>query len=86
MKPLDLKPKEIDIVVASLEQALLFWGENIENKNLPKEFDMKVAESLYDDIIVTYIKFSNLQDDMEKELEIEENALPSNILKFPENK
>ena len=86
MKPLNLKPREIDIVVASLEQALIFWDENIENKNLPKGFDMKVAESLYDDIIVTYIKFSNLQDDMEKELEVEEDALPSNVLKLPENK
>ena len=83
MKPLNIKPKEIDIVVASLEQALLFWDDNITNGTLPKGFDLKTVESLYDDIVVTYIKFSNLQQDMEKDLAIEEGSLPDNVLKFP---
>lgn len=81
MTPLNLKPKEIDLVVASLEQALLFWDESIANDNLPEGFDQKTVEGLYDDLVVTYIKFSNLQEDMEKELEIDE--LPDNVLKFP---
>ena len=85
MKPLNLKPKEIDIIVSSLEQALLFWDENISNENLPKDFDIDLAEKLYDDIVITYIKFSNLQEDMEKELELEEDPLPDNVLKFPGN-
>tara|TARA_Y100000361_G_C11100560_1_gene311658 strand:+ start:223 stop:474 length:252 start_codon:yes stop_codon:yes gene_type:complete len=81
MKPLNLKPKEIDLVVASLEQALLFWDENISSGDLPEGFDLKTAQGLCDDLAVTYIKFSNLQEDMEKELEVDE--LPDNVLKFP---
>tara|TARA_R100000005_G_C4814410_1_gene99084 strand:+ start:101 stop:364 length:264 start_codon:yes stop_codon:yes gene_type:complete len=83
MKPLKLEPREIDLVVASLEQALLFWDENIENNNLPTGFDIKIAESLYDDLVATYVKFANLQEEMERELEIEEEPLPNNVLKFP---
>ncbi len=86
MKPLKLDAREIDLVVASLEQALIFWGENIEEEKLPEGFDMKVAESLYDDLIKTYIKFSNLQEDIEEELEMEEVPLPNNVLKFPADK
>ena len=84
MKPLKLEPREIDLVVASLEQALIFWGENLEDEKLPGDIDVKTAEKLYDDLIRTYIKFSNLQDDMEAELEMDEESLPSNVLKFPE--
>ena len=86
MKPLKLDAREIDLVVASLEQALIFWGENIEEEQLPEGFNMKVAESLYDDLIKTYIKFSNLQEDIEEELEMEEVPLPNNVLKFPADK
>jgi predicted HTH transcriptional regulator len=85
MKPLNLKPKEIDIIVSSLEQAIIFWDENISKNRLPKDFDINLAEKLYDDIVITYIKFSNLQEDMEKELEMEEVQLPNNVLRFPGN-
>ena len=83
MRPLKLEPREIDLVVASLEQALLFWDENIEKNNFPQGFDAEVVEKLYDDQIKTYIKFANLQEDMEAELELEEAPLPDNVLKFP---
>ena len=86
MKPLKLEPREIDLVVASLEQALVFWGENLEEEKLPAAFDIETAEKLYDDLIKTYIKFSNLQEDMEAELEMDEESLPSNVLKFPGDK
>jgi hypothetical protein len=86
MKPLKLDAREIDLVVAALEQALIFWGENIEEERLPEGFDIKVAESLYDDLIKTYIKFSNLQEDIETDLGVEEEALPSNVLRFPVDK
>ena len=45
MRPLKLEPREIDLVVASLEQALLFWDENIEKNNFPQGFDDKDAIS-----------------------------------------
>ena len=35
MKPLKLDAREIDLIVAALEQALIFWGENIEEEKLP---------------------------------------------------
>ena len=47
---------------------------------------MAVAESLYDDLIKTYIKLANLQEDIETELEMEEEDLPNNVLKFPVDK
>jgi len=86
MKPLKLDAREIDLIVAALEQALIFWGENIEEEKLPEGFDMAVAESLYDDLIKTYIKLANLQEDIETELEMEEEDLPNNVLKFPVDK
>ena len=86
MKPLNLLPKEIDIIVSCLEQALIFWEKNIEDDRLPKGFDTETAEKLYEEIIVTYIKFSNLQRDMEEELSIEDPPLPDNVLKFPGRK
>ena len=54
----------------------------------PKDLTIKtllveVVEKLYDDLIKTYIKFANLQEDMEAELELEEDPLPDNVLKFP---
>jgi len=84
MTPLNLKPKEIDLVVASLKQALLFWDDKIETGELPKDFNMKAAEDLYEDLSLTYIKFLSFQDAMETELEPKEEPLPSNVLRFPE--
>ena len=86
MTSLNLKPKEIDLVVASLEQALVFWDEKIDKGELPKEFNMKTAESLYEDLSLTYLKFLSFQDKMELESESTEEPLPSNVLRFPEGK
>ena len=83
MDPLSLVPKEVDIIVSCLEQALIFWEKNIEDEKLPEGFDIKTAEKLYEEIIITYIKFSNLQRDMEEELAIDDPPLPDNVLKFP---
>tara|TARA_R100001015_G_C4621852_1_gene179150 strand:- start:1562 stop:1822 length:261 start_codon:yes stop_codon:yes gene_type:complete len=83
MKPLKLDPKEIDIIVSCLEQALIFWEINIEDERLPEGFDTETAEKLYEEIICTYIKISNLQKDMEKDISLEDSPLPDNVLKFP---
>jgi hypothetical protein len=85
MKPISLKPKEIDIVVSSLEQALLFWNSKISDEELPEDFDYELANSLYGDILLTLLKFSEMQEEMETELSSEEISLPNNILRFPDN-
>ncbi len=84
MKPISLKPKEIDIIVSALEQALLFWNCRLEEGELPPDFDQNLAESLYDDILLTLVKFSDFQELMDLELEEEQITLPSNVLKFPD--
>tara|TARA_R100001015_G_C4604100_1_gene159086 strand:- start:882 stop:1148 length:267 start_codon:yes stop_codon:yes gene_type:complete len=84
MKPISLKPKEIDIVVSSLEQALLFWNERIALEELPPDFDHQLAASLYDDIFLTLLKFSEMQEEMDTELSSEDIPLPNNVLKFPD--
>ena len=85
MKPISLKPKEIDIVVSSLEQALLFWNQRIAEEELPPDFDHELAASLYDDIFLTFLKFSEIKEDMEAELSSEDVPLPDNVLKFPDS-
>jgi len=85
MKPISLKPKEIDIVVSSLEQALLFWNSKISEDDLPPDFDYELANSLYEDILLTLLKFSEMQEEMETKLSSEEVPLPSNVLRFPGN-
>ena len=85
VKPISLKPKEIDLVVSALEQAIVFWNYRIENEDLPEDFDIDVAENLYDDLFVTFIKFSDMQEEMNKELETDEEPLPNNVLRFPDN-
>lgn len=84
MRPLSLKPKEIDLVVSALEQAIIFWNYRIQNEDFPEGFDENIAEDLYDDLFLTFIKFSDLQEEMNKDLETEEAELPNNVLKFPE--
>lgn len=84
MRPLSLKPKEIDLVVSALEQAIIFWNYRIQNKDFPEGFDEGIAEDLYDDLFLTFIKFSDLQEEMNKDLETEETELPNNVLKFPD--
>ena len=84
MRPLSLKPKEIDLVVSALEQAIIFWNYRIENEDFPEGFDEGIAEDLYDDLFLTFIKFSDLQEEMNKDLETEETELPNNVLKFPD--
>jgi hypothetical protein len=84
MRPLSLKPKEVDLVVSALEQAIIFWNYRIQNEDFPEGFDEDVAENLYDDLFLTFIKFSDLQEEMNKDLEKEETELPKNVLKFPD--
>ena len=85
MRPFSLKPKEIDLVVSALEQAIIFWNYRITNEDFPEGFDEGMAEDLYDDLFSTFIKFSDLQEELNKDLEMEEEELPSNVLKFPDN-
>jgi hypothetical protein len=85
MKPLSLKPKEIDLVVSALEQSIIFWNYRIQNDDFPDGFDEGIAEDLYDDLFLTFAKFSDLQEEMSKDLETKEKELPSNVLKFPDS-
>ncbi len=84
MKPLSLKPKEIDLVVSALEQSIIFWNYRIQNDDFPEGFDEAIAADLYDDLFLTFAKFSDLQEEMNKDLEKEETELPKNVLKFPD--
>ena len=86
MKPLSLKPKEIDIVVSCLEQCLIFWNDRIERNDFPEGFNESTTEALFNDLFITYIKFSGLQEEMSDELESEEIPLPDNVLKFPDGR
>ena len=83
MKPLEIKPKEVDIVVSSLEQSLLYWSEFINNRSFTKEFSQELVEGLFEDILSTYDKFCLLQIQMDEDLELQQNPLPENVLKFP---
>ena len=85
MKPLSLKPKEVDLVVTALEQAIIFWNYRITNEDFPEGFNSEIAEDLYEDLFSTFVKFSDFQEDMNKDLEEDEIELPSNVLKFPDN-
>jgi hypothetical protein len=83
MRPLKIEPKEIDIIVASLEQSLIYWSEKIIDGNLPKEFSQEVADSLFQDILLTYHKFCDLQIQADEEPALQQEPLPENVLKFP---
>lgn len=83
MKPLKIEPKEIDIIVASLGNSLDIWGKRIDNGDLPEDFDDGIAESLFLDMLATYDKFLEFQDQMFEDPEGEVENLPENVLKFP---
>ena len=85
MKPITIEPKEIDIIVACLEQSLIFWDDKITNDDLPEGFDEDTVSSLFDDLFAVFIKFSNAQEDLNDEDadSIEEEPLPDNVLRFP---
>tara|TARA_R100001509_G_C4822623_1_gene200374 strand:+ start:149 stop:406 length:258 start_codon:yes stop_codon:yes gene_type:complete len=83
MKPITIEPKEIDIIVACLEQSLVFWNDKLESENLPEGFDMETVNSLFDDLFAVFIKFSDAQEDMNDDIESEEESLPDNVLRFP---
>ncbi len=83
MKPITIEPKEIDIIVACLEQSLIFWNDKIESENLPEGFDLETVNSLFDDLFAVFIKFSDAQEDMNDDIESEESPLPDNVLRFP---
>ncbi len=81
MKPITIEPKEIDIIVACLEQSLIFWNDKIESENLPEGFDLETVNSLFDDLFAVFIKFSDAQEDMNDDIESEESPLPDNVLR-----
>jgi len=86
MKPITIEPKEIDIVVACLEQSLVFWNDRIENDDLPEGFNLEMVNSLFDDLFAVFIKFSDVQESLNEEVEEdtpEEDELPDNVLRFP---
>lgn len=83
MKPISIEPKEIDIVVACLEQSLVFWNDRIANNDLPEGFDLEMVNSLFDDLFTVFIKFSDVQENLNEEEESEEDILPDNVLRFP---
>ena len=83
MKPITIEPKEIDIIVACLEQSLIFWNDKLESENLPEGFDLETVNSLFDDLFAVFIKFSDAQEDMNDDIESEESPLPDNVLRFP---
>tara|TARA_R110002110_G_scaffold44201_4_gene136454 strand:+ start:347 stop:604 length:258 start_codon:yes stop_codon:yes gene_type:complete len=83
MKPLKIEPKEVDIIVASLGNSLDIWGKRIDNEDLPEDFDNGIAESLFLDMLATYDKFLEFQDQMSKGTEDKIEDLPENVLQFP---
>ena len=83
MKPITIEPKEIDIIVACLEQSLVFWNDKLESENLPEGFDLETVNNLFDDLFAVFIKFSDAQEDMNDDIESEESPLPDNVLRFP---
>ena len=83
MKPLKIEPKEVDIIVASLGNSLDIWGKRIDNGDLPEDFDNGIAESLFLDMLATYDKFLEFQDQMSEYPEDEVENLPENVLQFP---
>ena len=83
MKPITIEPKEIDIIVACLEQSLIFWNDKLESENLPEGFDLETVNSLFGDLFAVFIKFSDAQEDMNDDIESEESPLPDNVLRFP---
>jgi len=86
MKPLKIEPKEVDIIVASLEQSLVYWSENLENGSLPREFSQEIAEGLFKDILATYHKFYDFQAQMGEASDLQQEPLPENVLKFPKDR
>jgi len=82
MKPLKIEPKEIDIIVASLGNSLDAWSKRIDNGDLPEDFDDGIAESLFLDMLATYDKFLEFQDQMSEDLEKEGEELPENVVPF----
>ncbi len=85
MKPLKIEPNEIDIIVASLGNSLDIWGKRIDQEDLPSDFDDGIAETLFLEILATYDKFLNFQEQMSKDIEKEEEELPENVLRFRPN-
>jgi len=85
MKPLKIEPKEVDIIVASLGNSLDIWGKRIDAGDLPEDFDNGVAEGLFLDMLATYDKFLEFQDQMSEDLEDKNEELPENVLQFPPN-
>ena len=83
MKPITIEPKEIDIIVACLEQSLIFWNDKLENDDFPEGFNTEIVNSLFDDLFAVFVKFSDAQEDMNDDLESEETSLPDNVLRFP---
>ena len=85
MKPIAIEPKEVDIIVACLEQSLIFWNDKLENDDLPEGFDENTVNNLFDDLFAVFIKFSNAQEDLNEQDNdiIEEEPLPDNVLRFP---
>jgi hypothetical protein len=83
MRPLKIEPKEIDIIVASLGNSLDIWGKRIDNGDLPEDFDDGIAEGLFLDMLATYDKFLEFQNQMSEDLEKEDEELPENVLRFP---
>ena len=82
MRPLKIEPKEVDIIVASLGNSLDIWGKRIDADDLPEDFDGGIAENLFLDMLATYDKFLEFQNQMSKDLE-EDKELPENVLRFP---
>jgi len=83
MKPLKIEPKEIDIIVASLGNSLDVWSKRIDSEDLPEGFDDGMVESLFLDMLATYDKFLEFQNQMSEDLEKEDEELPENVLRFP---
>ena len=82
MKPLKIEPKEVDIIVASLGNSLDIWGKRIDSGDLPEDFDDGIAESLFLDMLATYDKFLEFQDQMSAPPKDEIENLPENVLPF----
>jgi hypothetical protein len=83
MRPLKIEPQEVDIIVASLGNSLDIWGKRIDNGDLPEDFDDGIAENLFLDMLATYDKFLEFQNQMSEDLKKEEEDLPENVLRFP---
>ena len=82
MKPLKIEPKEVDIIVASLGNSLHIWGNRIDNGDIPDDFDDGIAESLFLDMLATYDKFLEFQNQMSEDLENELEETPENVIPF----